>query len=436
MSRYYVFNSLSRKLLGLIIATSILFVFVVSSFTSLMHEHKKMQDEVNNLLQIQASINFLRSQLWTFLQYSDEKSFEQVEAAQHILQNLLENTGNRQSTYNSIKRMNASLDSLLHQEKNKWHSASGRTNDEGLEILHARYNMIIQNMTEEILYLVKENIKDNQKNHSEVVYSVGIKLIIFAFIIVFVNLIIYKRFQKGAKVLKYAFFNLSRANFKDAINTNVDLDEEFVSLITICDRMRESLNKITIKKDELEQEVEKKTIVLSRQKEELSYLASHDYLSGLLNRRVLEQKVNDSIGLAKINGEEFALLFVDIDDFKFINDTYGHDAGDEVIKVVSGRLSDQLRASDFAGRIGGDEFVVCLNLKELDGTLDEKILSMKVILHHEILFKDTLINAKVSIGSAIFPSDSDNLEDLLRIADKNMYGEKKLIKESKESATE
>lgn len=422
-----MFDSLSKKLLGLILATGVLCILVVGSSLNLISKQQKMEFEVNSLFQVQESVDFLRSQLWGFLQYSDVTSFEQVEVAQNNLKNILNKSSQSNTELKSLIQMNASLESLLQEEKNNWNHVIEYKYSGGLEILHSRYNMIIQNMTEEVLFLVKNKIKNNEMEHSRIILFMGVKLIIFSLVIVGISWLIYKRFINGAKLLKYAFFDLSRGDFERKINHAANIDKEFISLVKICDRMRESLNSITINRNELQNEVDKKTKKLLQQKDELAYLASHDYLSGLLNRRVLEQKINDIISHSNKSEQYFSLLFIDIDKFKDINDTYGHDAGDEVIKIISLRLSEQITTSDFVGRVGGDEFVLCLNLKNSDIEISTFIDNLKKMLNHDVLYKDTIIEAKVSIGCAIFPDDANNLEELLKIADKGMYNEKKSI---------
>lgn len=424
-----MFNSLSRKLLGLIIATGILFILVLSSSYHLVNKQQLMHKEVSTLLEIQGAVNHLRSQLWIFLQYGDKKSLEQVEYTQTHLTKLLDDAAQKAPQLNRIKGMNASLILLIQQEKQSWGSEFNPSYQEGLEILHSRYNMIIQNMTEEILYLVSSKIKQNEVEHSEIIVSMGIKILLFSLIVGVISFIIYNRFQHGAKALKYAFFNLSRGNFNQKIKIKQDLDKEFVSLINVCDRMRESLDKFAVRRDELQSEVDKKTQTLLQKKEELAYLASHDYLSGLLNRRVLESKINNAIHQANNANVVFVIFYIDIDEFKYINDTYGHDAGDEVIKIVSSRLRDQTALSDFVGRTGGDEFVLfydCSQHREV--RLNEKIEQLKQVLQHDLLYKEALIAIKVSIGMSIFPNDADCLDELLKIADNNMYTEKKFVR--------
>jgi sigma-B regulation protein RsbQ len=160
---------------------------------------------------------------------------------------------------------------------------------------------------------------------------------------------------------------------------------------------------------------------LEKRAEELHQLATTDPLTGLLNRRELQNLAKRSISQAVRDGSDFAVLTFDIDDFKQVNDTYGHQVGDEVIQHIAKLLTKDRREHDLVARVGGEEFVILLpginetsafNLAE---TLRKKIESQP---------KDKL-KVTVSIGLAISGSSSDNnLEKLLTLSDQALYESK------------
>lgn len=157
-------------------------------------------------------------------------------------------------------------------------------------------------------------------------------------------------------------------------------------------------------------------------RDRLEQMAQFDMLTGLPNRRMFLDRLAQSVAIAKRSGQRFGLLFVDLDGFKRINDTYGHDAGDRVLKTVAARLSACIRISDTAGRIGGDEFTVILgtlaNYSDA-GQVAEKILAA---LRRPITLPDGRQDAiGSSIGISVFPEDAQDGDGLLATADDAMY---------------
>jgi diguanylate cyclase (GGDEF)-like protein/PAS domain S-box-containing protein len=168
-------------------------------------------------------------------------------------------------------------------------------------------------------------------------------------------------------------------------------------------------------------------IDISKQKtleEKMERLVTHDSLTGLPNRILLVDRFNTAKGRALRANKKIALLLIDLYQFKDINDTFGHDIGDEVLKKTAQRLSDQFRQYDTVTRFGGDEFVVLIE----DISVLENILSIinKIISSFDrpIVLEDKEFDVRVSVGIAILPDDSKDLPDLLRKADIAMYNAK------------
>jgi diguanylate cyclase (GGDEF)-like protein/PAS domain S-box-containing protein len=163
--------------------------------------------------------------------------------------------------------------------------------------------------------------------------------------------------------------------------------------------------------------------ITARKKAELrlAWLADHDPLTGLYNRRRFTQELNDAVAVAKRYLHSGALLFIDLDQFKYINDTSGHPAGDRLLQGLSKLLPSILREVDVVARLGGDEFAVILN----QVTVDESVQIARKILAHicEIEFQvdERVHKLSASIGIALFPEQGTNIEDLLARADLAMY---------------
>lgn len=200
------------------------------------------------------------------------------------------------------------------------------------------------------------------------------------------------------------------------------LDRECHALIQISDvtnqysRVKGLYN--IIKELETENEQAKRSEQIMR------YQALHDSLTGLTNRTLFNDRLINAIHNAERNKLMFALLFLDLDGFKQINDTLGHLAGDELLKAVSERMKKCIRKTDTLARLGGDEFTVLLSqIKQRENAAK---VAGKLLQSLQPLFeyKGKSISITVSIGIAIFPSDSINAQDLLKAADEAMYAAK------------
>lgn len=155
---------------------------------------------------------------------------------------------------------------------------------------------------------------------------------------------------------------------------------------------------------------------------EISYLANYDSLTGIPNRGYILRQLKTSIDQAKRGNYKFALMLFDIDKFKRINDTYGHEMGDIVLKETANRVRGSIRESDFLGRLGGDEFIIILPFikdKEDAITVAKKIL--EAINLPLKLDDSTEVILSLSIGISIYPKDAEDMESLMGLADNAMY---------------
>ena len=163
---------------------------------------------------------------------------------------------------------------------------------------------------------------------------------------------------------------------------------------------------------------------LRHQKDQMKHMALHDALTGLANRNLLADRLNKLIQINHRDKSQFACSLIDIDEFKAINDKYGHVYGDELLRQVAKRLEGILRESDTAARLGGDEFVVLLT------GIDEKswhaaFERMLTLLVEPYILFETKIVINTSIGVSIYPSHGDDAIALLHNADQAMYSIKK-----------
>jgi diguanylate cyclase (GGDEF)-like protein/PAS domain S-box-containing protein len=158
-----------------------------------------------------------------------------------------------------------------------------------------------------------------------------------------------------------------------------------------------------------------------RAEEELAHLAHHDALTGAANRALLNEEVEHEIAVARRRRSRLAVVFIDLDYFKHINDSFGHEAGDTVLKETAARLSRTVRGVDLVGRMGGDEFVVVLS-EVRDG---QDVLALTEKLRMEcgkpIPVDGHEVRIAVSMGISLFPDDAQDFRTLLRFADSALY---------------
>jgi diguanylate cyclase (GGDEF)-like protein/PAS domain S-box-containing protein len=159
---------------------------------------------------------------------------------------------------------------------------------------------------------------------------------------------------------------------------------------------------------------------------EMSHLAQHDVLTDLPNRALFNDRLMQAIGLAERQHKQLAVMFVDLDHFKKINDSLGHEVGDRLLQSIAGRLVTCVRRSDTVSRIGGDEFVVLLS--QVEHAEDAAFSARKILrtLAVPYLINNKSLDINVSIGVSTFPSDAQDAEGLMNRADNAMYEAKQL----------
>lgn len=155
-------------------------------------------------------------------------------------------------------------------------------------------------------------------------------------------------------------------------------------------------------------------------------MALHDHLTKLPNRHLLDERMAQSLARAKRQGSQFAVLFIDLDNFKSVNDNYGHLVGDKVLKVIADRLRAHVRAEDTAARLGGDEFVILSEGVNTEHDVEIAANRLLATISRPVEIKlrrmDTVnITVTGSVGISLCPRDGDSLEALITRADEAMY---------------
>ncbi|MCK6264387.1 EAL domain-containing protein [Vibrio sp. ZSDE26] len=167
---------------------------------------------------------------------------------------------------------------------------------------------------------------------------------------------------------------------------------------------------------------------IKQQQKQLEHIAHYDVLTNLPNRILLAQRLKSAMKQSDNDGTSLAVAYLDLDGFKAVNDTHGHDIGDELLVVVSKRMNETLRDGDTLARIGGDEFVIVLigieNIEEFEQIVNRLLLAAK----SPIAINKKTLQVSASIGVTFYPQDQSNADQLMRHADQAMYSAKQLGK--------
>lgn len=161
----------------------------------------------------------------------------------------------------------------------------------------------------------------------------------------------------------------------------------------------------------------------------LAHFATHDDLTGLANRRYFTQRLHEACAQSIRDGHQVGIVYIDLNEFKTINDSLGHEAGDKTLQLVAQRLSTILRMQDLLARIGGDEFAIIINPCGAKVELAELCVRLQAAIAEPFVVGDARLTVGASIGTAIYPEEGRNVEQVLKMADIDMYTAKQRRKD-------
>lgn len=186
--------------------------------------------------------------------------------------------------------------------------------------------------------------------------------------------------------------------------------------------------KLLLYSEELESLVEKSQMDLRLANEKLYHMATIDSLTNIYTRRAFCQRFEEEISRCKRYQKYCVLFFIDLDNFKLINDTLGHDAGDYLLKEFSAHLIRSIRKEDVAARLGGDEFALLFPEKPDQIPVSEMVKRITSCAEAPIRYRDQLLSFGMSIGISVYPTDGETVDALFKVADTRMYEDKVLHK--------
>ncbi|MFT5659922.1 MAG: diguanylate cyclase (GGDEF)-like protein [Sulfurimonas sp.] len=250
----------------------------------------------------------------------------------------------------------------------------------------------------------------NNKVHKTLKNSINLGIFI-TFLVFLLIILVSVNISNSIKKLLHFAKNLKEGNYGERVHAKNSI-REFEELSTILNDMSST--------------IEKRNNELNSKNKLLQNLAHYDALTQIPNRILFQERLDLSIIRAKRHSTSIALFFIDLDQFKHINDSYGHDYGDEILKVTARRLKSTLRENDTVARLGGDEFTIIL--EEIKDTKYIDTIASTIIetVKQDIPIKGNKFNVGCSVGISLFPQDADNKDDLIMYADTAMYKAKAL----------
>lgn len=251
------------------------------------------------------------------------------------------------------------------------------------------------------------------------------------------------------KPLDELFCSVSRLDFENVAQiekSKIELDENFFKqkdeltfLILAYNKTLDKLISRTVQRDKARTELEEKNMSLKHSvnektlalqekitelngmNEKLAILASTDPLTNLLNRRCFFERAKQELSRLKRNNKQAAVVIVDIDFFKVVNDKYGHPAGDAVLTVISKILKNSVRQHDLVSRFGGEEFAIFLSDVDMEKSIMLAERMRKNIAEQQVIYKGDIIKSTASFGLSMLTSDSQDINSVINDADKLLY---------------
>ncbi|WP_372870933.1 diguanylate cyclase domain-containing protein [Shewanella sp.] len=366
---------------------------------------------------LQETLSQLSGEFWQLHQYNDLQSLDRaIELSLNFERQLQEIQQLQGTRIGHVANANNNLRVLIALYPKK--EPSDNTNS--FELLTARINTIILSMQDEVAELRHLLVEKQHYAKRLILVSIALLLFLSMTAVILFNLHTLTLFRRGVSNLTSGIHQMAQGDLSSELPEE-EANPEFKSLSQHFNRMKKELKYSTISRADLQHEVDKRTQALEMQKQHFQYQAEHDPLTQVYTRKAFFRSLENNLHRLTQTKGTGALLFIDVNNFKSINDTYGHGIGDHVLITVAKRIEQTLRQTDMVSRLGGDEFVVWLEPIGSRQQLDVVITKLLDTLRQDIGFQNIHLLIDVSIGVAFFPDNGSEIEALLTEADKNMY---------------
>ena len=426
---------LSKRLKLLVVFCIILTVILATALYGQRRDMEHSYSKIKQLIEVQLSIDLVRSNLWLLQQFQDQKAIAEASSSIERLQKMINITAElplneyERRLLHNIRRHEQNVVLLLQLSEQKL-TSNGEFDPDSTSnaALTARYNMIVQSLSEDSLRFQQVTIQNSLDSESRHLYFNAALVLAIALLVTLFSLQTLTSFKRKFHMLQRGIKAVAKGDLDSKLA--MPAGDEFAELADSFNDMKHELQVTMQRRDQLQHEVEAKTKQLEKQQTKLRQMAEYDDLTQIYNRGAAQNYISKSLERCKRQHELAAVLFIDLDNFKPINDKFGHKVGDIVLRQLAERMTETLRASDIVARLGGDEFIIYLDpLKDHEQI---SIVANKLRRLGEDVYIDDIqqmLDVGLSIGSAIYPEHGSNLTELISYADHQMYHQKKLRKQ-------
>uniref|UniRef100_UPI003567F2C6 diguanylate cyclase domain-containing protein n=1 Tax=Pontibacterium sp. TaxID=2036026 RepID=UPI003567F2C6 len=408
-----------------ILATSAVALSIALTGNMLWQDYQQSRifSRLEDAYRVQTGIETMRAHLSNYQQYRNLSPLSESRLLYEELDVMLSqsaNTLDQQEVYlQSLNKRNNSVGFLLDQMIRIHESGQDQSQTDALTHLSNLLSSVIQSMSEDTVRLEQYAVDGSKQLHTQGNLLTGGLLLALTLLLSGLSLRTAKLFKQRISLLDQGIRHLSEGDTR--IQIEMDAGDEFSEVAHHFNQMTDRLQESSISRNQLQIEVERRTQELEMQKQALRQLADHDELTQLPNRTYFRNSLLSTIRKSERHGNAVAVLFMDLDKFKQINDSLGHNVGDEVLQEASRRFRDRLRCSDFVARLGGDEFTVII--EPLDNPQDVANIAQQLLqcMQKPVLVKQHSLHLGTSIGISVFPQDGKDVATLMRNADLAMY---------------
>ena len=407
-----------------ILATSAISLSIAITLSIVWQDYQQTGyfHRLDDTLRTQLDIETLRAHLH---HYNKHGSLDSLSSARELSASLKQqlthsdNISDQQQVYlqSLLKRTESAyvlLDQMItiHRQENASQAAA-------LSHVGNLLTATIQSMTEDSVRFEQYAVENSRRLHQQSNLLTGSLLLMLTLLLTGLSLRTANLFKTRISLLDNGIRRLRDGDLHSQIP--LSSNDEIGAVAQHFNEMTDRLRETSFSRDQLQDEVQKRTQELEQQKQALRQLADHDELTQLPNRSYFRNSLTAVIQKNQRQNKAAAILFMDLDKFKQINDSLGHNVGDNVLKEVAQRFRQRLRRSDFIARLGGDEFTVIIDPLDTPQNAAEIARQLLHCIKDPFYLDQHVLHLGTSIGISLYPQDGEDVATLMRNADLAMY---------------